>query len=88
MCYAGLMASIQAFGSPYDLMCSSVANLGGTIRLARHSNCWGITVTIPDQCSDRQPRAAGFFFNEIDELSEHAGLVLNWLARRHPTTKE
>lgn len=88
MCYAGHVASTRTFDSPYDQMCSSVVELGGTIRLGRHANCWGITVTIPGHDSHCQPRAAGFFFDEIDELSEHAGVVLNWLALRHSTAKE
>lgn len=86
LCYAGPVASVKNIHRrSYGSLCDLVAQLGGTVRLAREGLSWGLTVTISDD-EERPPRAAGFFLNGIEEIDVHARLILKWIAGEQRST--
>lgn len=66
----------NAFGR----LCHTSDENGATVRLARNDAGWGIVVTLPPAHEGHQPRAAGFFFDDIDELDQHSTYMLAWLS--------
>jgi len=63
----------------YSRLCGVMDDTGGTVRLSRNGTGWGLIATLPPKQDECQQRAAGFFFNEIDELDGHAEHILLWL---------
>jgi hypothetical protein len=77
-------------GEAHEALCAVAHELGGTVRLTRETNGWGLVTTVPANASC-QHRAAGFLFDDLSELDTHAQLALSWLASAReadPTASE
>jgi hypothetical protein len=70
----------RLYPSPvFNRLTNAVATAGGSVRLHRYEHCWGLHVVVGTDDDVDGARAAGFTFNDLNELEWHAGLLLPWL---------
>ena len=66
-------------GTSYRLLCDALERTGGTVKLCRGQDGWGLHVIIKDAAGDTTWHAAAVLFPAISELDAQSRHLLEWL---------